>query len=74
MPKRRKNIYFTDQQVERLEKKSKQENLPEAEIVRRALDAYLAWDDPAYVPHPRPQQGTAIHPRSKDAGLSAPSL
>jgi hypothetical protein len=52
MPKRRKNIYFTDKQVERLGKKSMQENLPEAEIVRRALDAYLAWDDPTYTPHP----------------------
>lgn len=55
MSKRRKNIYFTDKQVERLEKKSEQENLSEAEIVRRALDAYLAWDDPTYVPHPTPQ-------------------
>ena len=59
MPKRRKNIYFTDKQVERLEKKSKQENLPEAEIVRRALDAYLAWDDPEYTPHPKPQTRNA---------------
>jgi Ribbon-helix-helix protein, copG family len=63
MPKRRKNIYFTEKQVERLEKKSKQENLPEAEIVRRALDAYLAWDDPTYIPHiPSPKQARAIHP------------
>ena len=23
-----------------------------AEIIRRALDAYLAWDDPAYQPMP----------------------
>jgi len=29
--------------------------LPMAEIIRRALDAYLAWDDPAYIPHPKPQ-------------------
>ena len=57
MPKRRKNIYFTDKQVERLGKKSRQENLPEAEIVRRALDAYLAWDDPTYTPDPsRPKR------------------
>ena len=55
MPKRRKNIYFTEKQVERLAKKSRLENLSEAEIVRRALDAYLAWDDPTYVPHPKPQ-------------------
>ncbi len=30
----RKNIYFTEKQVERLEKMSKEENLSEAEIVR----------------------------------------
>jgi Ribbon-helix-helix protein, copG family len=61
MPKKRKNIYFTSKQVERLEKKSKDEDLPEAEIVRRALDAYLAWDDPTYVPQPiAPPQGTAL--------------
>ena len=52
MTRTRKNIYFTDQQVERLERMSRAENLSEAEIVRRALDAYLAWHDPAYVPTP----------------------
>ncbi len=61
MPKRRKNIYFTDKQVERLEEKSKQENLPEAEIVRRALDAYLAWDDPTYLPTPPKPQTRNAH-------------
>jgi Ribbon-helix-helix protein, copG family len=60
MPQKRKNIYFTDKQVERLERKSRAENLPEAEIVRRALDAYLAWDDPTYTPHPTSPQGTAL--------------
>ena len=56
MARTRKNIYFTDQQVRRLEQKSKEENLSEAEIVRRALDAYLAWDDPTYrAEPPKPQ-------------------
>ncbi len=64
MAKVRKNIYFTQQQAERLAHKSKQEHLPEAEIVRRALDAYLAWDDPTYAPHP--------NPRSKKTRLSGP--
>jgi len=50
--KTRKNIYFTAKQVERLAQKSREENLPEAEIVRRALDAYLAWDDPTYRTEP----------------------
>ncbi len=59
MAKTRKNIYFTDKQVQRLAKKSREENLPEAEIVRRALDAYLAWDDPTYAPLPKPQTRNA---------------
>ncbi len=59
MAKVRKNIYFTQQQAERLAHKSKQEHLPEAEIVRRALDAYLAWDDPTYAPHPKPKTRNA---------------
>jgi hypothetical protein len=50
MATKRKNIYFTEQQVARLEQKSRQQHLSEAEIVRRALDAYLAWDDPTYRP------------------------
>jgi hypothetical protein len=48
MASKRKNVYFTEQQVARLEQKSREEHLSEAEIVRRALDAYLAWDDPTY--------------------------
>ena len=61
MAKKRKNIYFTDQQVARLEQKSRQEHLSEAEIVRRALDAYLAWDDPTYrPPSSRRNQRTAL--------------
>jgi hypothetical protein len=39
-----------------LEKRSRDEDLPMAEIIRRALDAYLAWDDPTYIPTPpKPQ-------------------
>jgi Ribbon-helix-helix protein, copG family len=63
MAKRRKNIYFTDKQVDRLEQKSRRENLSEAEIVRRALDAYLAWDDPTYRPDaPTPNKERRSHP------------
>jgi hypothetical protein len=50
MATKRKNIYFTEQHAARLEQKSREEHLSEAEIVRRALDAYLAWDDPTYRP------------------------
>ncbi|GHO56405.1 hypothetical protein KSB_48800 [Ktedonobacter robiniae] len=43
----------------------------ESEIVRRAIDAYLAWNDPTYQPTPpTPKQGRAIHPLDKSQGLS----
>jgi hypothetical protein len=63
MATKRKNIYFTEQQVTRLEQKSREEHLSEAEIVRRALDAYLAWDDPTYRPGaPAPPIERRSHP------------
>lgn len=52
MRKERMNLYITQRQKRQLGKRSQEDNLPEAEIVRRALDAYLAWDDPAYQPEP----------------------
>lgn len=55
----RTNIYLDDKQLERLRAKAERDHLPVSEIVRRAIDAYLAWDDPTY----QPQQGRAIHPR-----------
>ena len=56
MRKERTNIYITERQKKQLEKRSLEEDLPMAEIIRRALDAYLAWDDPAYCSEPpRPQ-------------------
>jgi hypothetical protein len=55
MPKERTNIYITERQRKQLEKRSQEEDLPMAEIIRRALDAYLAWDDPTYTPEPKPR-------------------
>jgi Ribbon-helix-helix protein, copG family len=55
MSKQRITVYITERQKRQVEKRSQEENLPEAEIIRRALDAYLAWDDPTYTPVPRPQ-------------------
>jgi hypothetical protein len=52
---KRMNIYLTEKQYERLALRSEQEGLPMAELVRRALDTFLAWDDPAYIPHPKLQ-------------------
>ncbi len=54
MSKQRINIYVTERQKKQLEKRSQEEHLPMAEIIRRALDAYLAWDDPMYTPVPKP--------------------
>ena len=50
MRKERTNIYLTSRQKKQLEQRSQEENLPIAELIRRALDAYLAWDDPTYHP------------------------
>jgi Ribbon-helix-helix protein, copG family len=53
----RTNIYLDEKQLERLRAKGERDKLPVSEIVRRALDAYLAWDDPAYAPNPsRPKR------------------
>ena len=54
MRKERTNLSLTEWQKHQLEKRSQEEALPMAEMVRRALDAYLAWDDPAYAPHRQP--------------------
>lgn len=59
MRKERINLYITERQKRQLEKRSQEENLPVAEIIRRALDVYLAWDDPTYVPVSRPQERKA---------------
>lgn len=45
MPKERTNMYGTERQRRHLEKRGQDETVPIAEIIRRALDAYLAWDD-----------------------------
>jgi len=70
MSKERINVYVTPRQKEQLEKRSQEEGLPMAEIIRRALDAYLAWDDPTYAPVPKPpfKVGPFI-PRLKDGGF-----
>jgi Ribbon-helix-helix protein, copG family len=51
---KRTNLYLTEKQVERLKTRSAKEGLSLAELVRRAVDAFLAWDDPTYTPHPTP--------------------
>jgi hypothetical protein len=65
MPKRRTNISLTEKQLERLQARSEQENLPMAELIRRALDAFLAWDDPTYHPSSQaPNKERRLHPHA----------
>ena len=49
---KRTNLYLTEKQMERLRERSESEGLSLAELVRRAVDAFLAWDDPTYTPTP----------------------
>jgi hypothetical protein len=56
---KRVNIYITDKQYERLTHRAEKESISMAELVRRALDAFLAWDDPTYTPQPKPQRRNA---------------
>ena len=59
MSKERITVYITTRQKAQLSKKSQDEGLPVAELLRRALDAYLAWDDPTYTPLPTPRTRNA---------------
>jgi hypothetical protein len=56
---KRVNIYLTEKQIERLHQRAEQEGIPMAELARRAIDAFLAWDDPTYTPHQQPQKRKA---------------
>jgi len=52
---KRTNFYLTEKQVERLHQRAEKEGLAVSELIRRAVDAFLAWDDPTYLPQPTPQ-------------------
>ena len=60
---KRTNFYLTSAQMERLKQRSESEGLSLAELVRRAVDVFLAWDDPTSTPTPiTPQKERALHP------------
>lgn len=60
---KRTNIYITDKQLERLRGQAEQEGVAMAEVIRRAIDAYLTWNDPAYRPDaPPPNKERRSHP------------
>ena len=45
---KRTNVYLSDKQLERLRTRADQEGVAVAELIRRAVDTFLAWDDPTY--------------------------
>ena len=49
---RRTNVYFTEKQLERLHAQAEREGVALAEVIRRAIEVYLAWNDPTYAPRP----------------------
>ncbi len=57
---KRTNLYLTEKQMERLQQLARAEGLSLAEVVRRAVDAYLAWNDPTYAPPYPPKKGRAF--------------
>jgi hypothetical protein len=59
---KRTNVYVTDMQLERLRKQAEQEGVAMAELIRRAIDAFLAWNDPTYTPQSKPHTRNAFHP------------
>jgi predicted DNA-binding protein len=55
-PMKRTNVYLTEKQLERLRNQSEREGVAMAEVIRRAVEVYLAWNDPTYncASHPPP--------------------
>jgi hypothetical protein len=68
---KRTNFYLTEKQVERLHQRAEKEGLAVSELIRRAIDAFLAWDDPTYTPVPTPPIRNGFHPPLERRGLSA---
>ena len=62
---KRTNVYITDKQLERLRTQAGEEGVAMAELIRRAIDAFLAWNDPMYQPVPP-------NPPYKDSHSSPP--
>jgi hypothetical protein len=58
---KRTNIYLNERQHEKLNAQAEREGVPVAELVRRAVDAYLMWYDPAYQPTPPKPQTRKSH-------------
>ena len=60
---KRTNVYLSEKQLERLRARARTEGVAIAELVRRAIDVFLAWDDPTYQPTPpAPHKQVALPP------------
>lgn len=59
---KRTNVYLTEKQLERLHVRAEREGVAMAEVIRRAIDTYLAWDDPTYAPPPHSDKERRLHP------------
>lgn len=57
----RTNVYLTEKQLERLHTRAQDEGVSMAELIRRAVDVFLAWDDPTYLPTPLKPQTRNAH-------------
>ena len=63
MSVKRTNVYLTEKQVERLHIVASQEGVAMAEVIRRAVEVYLAWNDPSYAPPvPPPKRKASSSP------------
>jgi hypothetical protein len=58
-PMKRTNFYLTEKQLERLRSQAEMEGVAVAEIIRRAVEVYLAWNDLTYAPHPNQPERNA---------------
>jgi hypothetical protein len=58
---KRTNLYLTEKQMERLRHRSELEGVAIAELVRRSVDCFLAWDDPDYQPESPTSQTRKSH-------------
>jgi hypothetical protein len=62
---KRTNVYLSDKQVERLRTRAHTDGVAIAELIRRAVDVFLAWDDPTYQPTaPAPMKEPRFHPHA----------
>ena len=73
MSKERINVSVNRDKRNNWKNGGRREGLPMAKIIRRALDAYLAWDDPTYAPvRQLPRKERSFILRGIRRGLSGP--